>query len=136
MADKICFIINEGLLTNTSLTDDTEVLVYTFSKLLHIDDWFIELLSNFDYPANTPKVIIYNYVASSIRGLTFFDSIMLLLANLTGMDVLLFTPSGYQDIENYINPDLHLYDIHTLEDVNSNLEFKKGTFNFIKKLFS
>lgn len=136
LADKICYIINEGILTNSSLSDEKDVLVYTFSKLLHIDDWLIELLLDFDYPTSVPKVIVYNYVTNSSRGLTFFDSIMLLMANLTGMDVLLFTPSGYQDIENYINPDLHLYDVHILEDVDAKLEFKKGTFNFIKKLFS
>lgn len=135
LAEKITYIINENIITNKSLPDSDEVLIQVFSKLLHIDDWLIELLMNFDYPFAVPKVIVYNNVNLAGQSLTFFDSIMLLLANTLGMDVLIYTPSGYQDIENYIDPNLHLYDIHRLEAVDLKLEFKFSTMHYLKKLF-
>lgn len=135
MAEKICYIINENIILNRELQDSYEVMVQVFSKLLHVDNWLIELLMNFDYPLDVPKVIVYDYINSTNKGLSFSDAILLLLANGLGMDVIIYTPSGYLDIENYISPNLHLYDIHRLEAVDIDLEYKTGLGGIFKKIF-
>ena len=48
---------------------------------------------------------------------------MLSFLNAMGVDILIYNPSGYTDIERYIYSDM--YDIHHLEDVSFNLDFKK-----------
>jgi len=67
------------------------------------------------------------------------DAAFLLLLNQFGIDLILYNPTGHNDIENYL--ETSLFDIHWLEDVVFDLEykepsiFKKGLFQgFLKNL--
>jgi len=43
--------------------------------------------------------------------------------NSMGIDIIIYNPSGYNDIENFIYPQQ--YDVHRLENVSFELHFKK-----------
>lgn len=109
--------------------------VEIFSVLINnLDKKFQELLQSFDYSEEVPKIVIFNNEQNG--NLSMEDCIMLALLNYMGVDIFIFNPSGYSDIENYIYKDL--YDIHTLDKMRFNLEFRKPKSKkkgFFQKIF-
>lgn len=108
--------------------------VEIFSVLINnLDKKFQELLQSFDYSEEVPKVLIFNNEQNG--NLSMEDCIMLTLLNYMGVDIFIFNPSGYSDIENYIYKEL--YDIHTLDKMSFNLEFRKpkGKKNLFQRIF-
>ncbi|WP_443663763.1 YceG family protein, partial [Clostridium sp.] len=106
-----------------------------FSVLINLDKEILELLQSFDYPEEVPKIVIYNNEENG--NLSFEDCIMLAFMDSMGIDIIIYNPSGYNDIENFINPDQ--YDIHRLENVSFKLHFKKNADKkkgFFKNLFN
>lgn len=104
--------------------------------ILNIDKNLIELLQSFDYPFKIPKLIIYSKNENSFSD---EDSIIITFLNLIGFDILIITPTGYNNIENQI--PRKYYDIHKLEKINLNLELvdldniNKKKFSFLSKFF-
>ncbi|KHO33660.1 tellurium resistance protein [Clostridium tetani] len=104
--------------------------------ILNIDKNLIELLQSFDYPFKIPKLIIYSKDENSFSD---EDSIIITFLNLIGFDILIITPTGYNNIENQI--PRKYYDIHKFEKINLNLELanldniNKKKFSFLSKLF-
>ena len=92
-----------------------------FSVLINLDVAVLELLQAYDYPEEVPKIIVYNNEENG--NLSFEDCIMLTFMNSMGIDIIIYNPSGYNDIENFIYPQQ--YDIHRLENVSFELHFKK-----------
>lgn len=109
--------------------------VEIFSVLINgMDKGIMELLQGFDYPEEVPKIIIYNNEQNG--NLSMEDCILLTLLNYMGLDIIIFNPSGYNDIENYIYSEV--YDVHTLDKMSFNLKLRKPVEEkkgFFKKLF-
>ena len=109
--------------------------VEIFSVLIHgMDKKFIQLLQGFDYPEDVPKIIIYNNEQNG--NLSLEDCIILTLLNYMGLDIIIFNPSGYNDIENYIYKEL--YDVHNLDKMMFNLKLRKPeekNKGFFRRLF-
>lgn len=124
LAHEICELCNRLEVTNKSIHQEETLKIKLLSKLLEIDDKFIKLVQKFDFPQEVPKIIIFN---NEINGdLSFEDAIVLKLMNKLGLDIVIFNPTGHNDIENYI--DKSFYDIHRLETVEFNLSFKEKSF--------
>jgi hypothetical protein len=113
------------------------------NTILNLDKKVLRLLQIFDYPFLVPKVIIYD---NSEKILSEEDCITLALLNALGLDIAIITPSGYNNIENYINSDLISiqnlenlkFDLNYPKDVKKILGHKKTSvfgniFNWIKK---
>ncbi|BDR67974.1 hypothetical protein N072000002_20790 [Clostridium tetani] len=104
--------------------------------ILNIDKNLIELLQSFDYPFKIPKLIIYSKDENNFSD---EDSIIITFLNLIGFDILIITPTGYNNIENQI--PRKYYDIHKFKKINLNLELvnldniNKKKFSFLSKLF-
>jgi hypothetical protein len=85
--------------------------------ILQLDKRFIEQLQKFDFASNIPKVVIYD---GDERVCTESDAIVLGFLHLIGFDIALFTPTGYQNIENLIN---NIYfDTHKMPKFEMNLQ--------------
>ena len=61
------------------------------------------LLQQFDFTKTIPKIIVID-TDETMADIT--DCIYLLFLNLVGFDILIFTPTGYRNIENYIKEDV------------------------------
>jgi hypothetical protein len=67
------------------------------------------------------------------------DAVLLLLLNHFGIDIIMYSPAGHNDIENHLQEGL--FDTHWLEDIVFDQEFKepsrlkKGFFQGILKNF-
>lgn len=135
IAEKIKEIVLNPPIQNIDDEEFRDFQVYLFSVLINLDDNIMELLQGFDYPGEVPKIIIYNNEKNG--NLTYEDSIMLTFLNRMGLDILIFNPSGYSDIERFISKTE--YDNHTLEKMRFKLDYRKAEEEkkkgFFKKLF-
>lgn len=115
-----------------------DLQLFIFKQASILPDKILQLLQNFDYSQEVPRVILYNMESNG--DLSREDAALLLFLNSFGVDVVLYHPAGLTDIEKYIDP-LH-YDVHWLEDMvfgQSYNEFQpkeESVFKkFIKNIF-
>ncbi|RBP89104.1 YceG-like Ter operon protein [Cytobacillus firmus] len=107
-----------------SSESEEELKIYLFSQSLQIPPSILKLMQQFDYSQDVPKIILYN---NELNGtMVRSDAALLLLLNQFGLDIVLYNPPGHNDIENFIEEDL--YDVHWLEDVVFEQEFKEPSF--------
>lgn len=90
----------------------------------NLEDKFLQLLQTFDYPNQVPKVILYN----KGQAMSFEEIALLVFLNALGLDVFIFNPTGYNDVESYL--EASFCSKHTLNDMQFELEYKEP---FIKK---
>nr|WP_291633827.1 YceG family protein [Clostridium sp.] len=121
MAGKIKDLCLNPVIINVEKEDLRDLQVDIFSVLINLDSSLLELLQAYDYPEDVPKIVVYNNEENG--NLSFEDCIMLTFMNSMGVDIIIYNPSGYNDIENFIYPDQ--YDIHRLCNVSFGLHFKK-----------
>jgi hypothetical protein len=133
IAEKIKELCINPILINVEDADTRDFQVDIFSVLINLKPEFQQILQGFDYPEDVPKIVIYNNEKNG--NLSYEDCIMLTFMNSMGVDIIIFNPSGYNDIENYIYPEL--YDIHRLDKVTFNLDYRKyiEKKGFFKSLF-
>ena len=121
IAEKIKELCLTPVIINVEKEDLRDLQVDIFSVLINLDTTILELLQAYDYPEEVPKIVVYNNEENG--NLSFEDCIMLAFMNSMGLDIIIYNPSGYNDIENFIYTEQ--YDIHRLEDVSFKLRFKK-----------
>lgn len=114
-----------------------DVQMYLFSQAMTIPPLITKLLQQFDYAQDIPKIMIYN--DGNNGTLTRSDAALLLLLNEIGFDVLLYNPTGQNDIELYI--DESKFDSHWLEEVSFTEVFQTSSMaakgnNAIKSIFN
>jgi hypothetical protein len=114
-----------------------DVKIYLFTQAMFIPKNIIQSLERFDYSQGIPKLIIFNNEQTGM--MTRSDAAIILLLNRFGIDIIVYNPAGHNDIETYLEDGL--FDIHWLEDVVFDMEFKepsklkKGLFQgFLKNL--
>ncbi|MFO1444721.1 YceG family protein [Bacillus sp. Bva_UNVM-123] len=101
-----------------------DLKTYLFTQGMQIPASVLKLLQKFDYSQEVPKFILYN---NELNGtMTRTDAALLLLLNQFGLDIVLYNPSCQNDLENFINDGV--YDVHWLEDVVFEQEFKEPSF--------
>ncbi len=107
---------------------DLNVKTRILSTLLNLDKELIKLLQRFDYPFFVPKVLIYH---NDDRPFSMEDYITIAFLNSVGLDIAIFSPTGYNNIENGIKSNL--FDVHNLEDVKFDLRPSKELAKEMKK---
>lgn len=124
LAHEICEICNRTEVTHLSIQQKEPLKVKLLGKLLEVEEKFIKLVQTFDFPQEVPKIVIYNNETNG--DLSFEDAIVLRLLNRLGLDVVIFNPTGHNDIENHLNTTF--YDVHRLEQMEFNMAFKEKSF--------
>lgn len=102
-------------LSGSSPLDTARIRV--FNILMELEEPLISLLSKFDYPFYVPKIVVYNN-GSKTSKITFEDAVKLMFMSSFGIDVIIFNPAGYNDIEDFARE--RYYDIHRLEEIAYN----------------
>ncbi|HAG42705.1 MAG TPA: hypothetical protein DCL31_04170 [Clostridium sp.] len=100
---------------------------------LNISDDILKLIETFDYTSYIPKVIIYD---NTKNFLSEEDIITLAYLNIIGMDIAVFTPTNYKNIEILLKENV--FKSHNLPSVRINLSMpnlEKKRDSFISKLF-
>ena len=98
--------------------DDLMCAVMHFG--MNLDKEFMKLLQSFDFTKQLPKLIWIDAVEQTF---TLEECIQLVLCNLIGFDILIYTPTGYKNLETFVSSDA--FEEHTLNDFQYNLEVPK-----------
>ena len=129
---KIQEIIDLKLMPQEDLSINQKIV----STLLNLESNTLKILQQFDFTKEIPKIIIIDVNENMA---TLQDCILLTFFNLIGFDIIIYTPTGYQNIEKYISKNL--YEEYQIGDYIYNLDipkFKMGggkKQNFLKDLF-
>ncbi|HEO8421228.1 YceG family protein [Niallia sp. FSL W8-0635] len=103
---------------------DEDVAIFLFSQCLLIPDDFLKMLQKFDYAQAVPSIILFKTEQNGV--FTREDAAMLLLMNTIGVDIIIYNPAGHVDMETFTKKTL--FDIHWLEDVVFDMEYKEPSF--------
>lgn len=135
--DKIDKLICSVDLFTFPITKDFKAkALYT---ILGLERRYLDLLQKFDYPLQIPKLVIFD---SDENMFNEEDIIVTAFLHLVGFDIVILTPTGYNNIEGGINK--YHYDIHKMEDFNFDLSLdqrkqgeidkppKRGLFWFLQ----
>lgn len=112
---------------NINITGSIEdaARIRIFEVINNIEAPFLKMLQVFDYPQGIPKIIVYNN-GNVFSKVTFDDAVKLMFMASMGIDVIVYNPAGYSDIEDFI--DGRYFDIHRLSDVRPNLPYNRWIF--------
>lgn len=88
---------------NFNKTMDNNFRLQILMTVITIDENISKLLETFDYPSNIPKLVIYN---NSKESFSDEDSIIIAFLNLIGFDIVIFTPTNYNTIEQKLREDV------------------------------
>lgn len=130
LIQKINELLGSGMFVNDV---DEKFKLKILMTILTMDDSLIRLIEVFDFPQMIPKLVIYD---NKKEPFCEDDAILLAFLNLIGLDIVIFTPTNYQNIEQHLHSshlDLHQlplvkYDLTLppLSSVTENTEHKPG----------
>jgi len=128
--------INELIQSDMMLKPmDIDLKVKTLMTILSMDAPFMRLIEAFDYTGKVPKIVVFDQKRETF---TEGDIILLLFFNLVGADILIYTPTNYNNIEQWVRQGY--FDTIQLPSVQFDLiipdkreVIKKG---FFQRLFS
>ena len=113
-------------------TVDNKFKLKVILTALNLSEDIVRLIQNFDFPLTIPKVVIY---ANDRSEFSEEDIITILLLNLLCMDVIILTPTGYNNIENSIKS--YIFDTHNLPSYKVDLPLSTGVIKKeVKSIFS
>ncbi len=87
---------------------------------LGFDKDFLKLLQRFDFTKQIPKLIWIDAVEQTF---TAEDCIQLVICNLIGFDILVYTPTGYKNLETFVKNEA--FEEHTMNEFLYNMEVPK-----------
>jgi len=127
--------INELIVSDMFLQEMTNDLrLKILMTVITVDKEFLRLIESFDFTGKVPKIVVYDNQPDNF---TETDIILLCYFNLIGADILIYTPTNYNNIEAWINRNY--FDIHQLPSVQFDLEIPneipKQKTSFLKRLF-
>ncbi len=113
---KLQEAVDSGFL---KLTGD-ELMCSVLHYGLNMDKEFMKMLQSFDFTKQLPKLIWIDAVEQTF---TLEECIQLVLCNLIGFDILIYTPTGYKNLETFVSADA--FEEHTLNEFMYDLEVPK-----------
>ena len=87
---------------------------------LSFDKELLKLLQRFDFTKQIPKLIYIDVVEATF---TLEECIRTVLCNLLGFDILVYTPTGYKNLETFV--DSRAFEEHTMDEFLYNMEVPK-----------
>lgn len=87
---------------------------------LGLEKELLKILQSFDFTKRIPKLICIDTVEDTF---TLEECIRLVLCNLFGFDILIYTPTGYKNLETFVSGDA--FEEHTMNEFMYNMEVPK-----------
>jgi hypothetical protein len=103
LQDLIINKINELIKVNPFIDADKELPLKIMMTIMTMDDSILRLIEAFDYPREVPKLVIYD---STREVFSDEDAIIIAFLNMVGVDIAIFTPTNYNNIELKLKADL------------------------------
>lgn len=118
--DMLFFKLQEAIDSKFLKLSGDELMCSVLHFGLSLDKEFMKLLQSFDFTKQLPKLVWIDAVEQTF---TLEECIQLVLCNLIGFDILIYTPTGYKNLETFVSSDA--FEEHTLNDFQYNVEVPK-----------
>lgn len=110
--------INELILSKVFKADyDEKFKLKILMTIINMDNELLKLLEKFDFTAEVPKLVIYD---NTKENFSEEDIILIAFMNKVGADIIIFTPTNYNNVESLIRDTL--FDVHQLPAVAFELQ--------------
>ncbi|HBX23134.1 MAG TPA: hypothetical protein DEF34_05825 [Desulfotomaculum sp.] len=117
LQESIINKIEELIKANVFINNSKELHLKILMTILTMDESILNLIEIFDYPGDIPKLVIYDGTKDVFSA---EDAIIIAFLNLVGIDIAIFTPTNYNNIE--LNLKEGLLDVHQLPAVHLDLK--------------
>lgn len=118
LQEFIVYKINELILANPFKgAFDEKLKLKIIMTILTLDGEALKLLEKFDFTSKVPKIVVYS---NSREALSQEDSIFLAFFNIVGADILVLTPTNYNNLELTLAENM--FDLHQLPGVAFDLQ--------------
>jgi len=125
-------LILPGAINKINGEKERDLAITTLKQLSMVPKEILRFMQSFDYAQQLPKIVVF--YDESLGHLTRADAILFSFLNRFGFDIIFYTPTGKQDIENYLEPSI--YTIHRLEEMVFDVHYEQPTKtqSFIHKI--
>ncbi|MBE6853956.1 MAG: hypothetical protein E7505_10920 [Ruminococcus sp.] len=96
--NKLQEVIDSGFIN----VPESDIVPLVLTAGLNIPNNLLQILQKFDFTKDIPKIVI---VSSGKQTFAVFECILLVLFNLIGFDIIIYTPTGYKNLESFIRPE-------------------------------
>ncbi|HET6872624.1 MAG TPA: YceG family protein, partial [Sporolactobacillaceae bacterium] len=132
LAHSIARYVEKAAILRQDNESEEQLKLFLFTAVLELPESIVKLLQQFDYAQTIPKLVLFNN--GSCGDMTRRDTAVLLLLNEMGLDIVIYNPTGQNDIEYFLKPEL--IDHHWLEEVSFEERFEShqtGSGSLFKK---
>ena len=96
--------------------DERELLAQIMYSALNLDQCILRIMQKYDFTKDVPKFIFIDAIEETF---SLRECIRLVYLNMLGFDILVFTPTGYRDLETYVSPKA--FEHHQLNEFRYNV---------------
>ncbi len=96
--NKMQEVVDSGFIN----VPQNDLLPLVIKTGLNIPPQFLQILQSFDFTRDIPKIVI---VSNGKQTFAVFECILLVLFNMIGFDIIVYTPTGYKNLESFICPE-------------------------------
>lgn len=120
LQDFIFYKMQEAVDSGFLKLEGDELMCSVLHYGLNFDKETLKILQSFDFTKQIPKLVYIDAVEDTF---TLEECIRTVLCNLFGFDILIYTPTGYRNIETFV--DSRAFEEHTMNEFMYNLEVPK-----------
>ena len=118
--DLILFKLQETVDSGYLKLQGDDLMCAVMHYGLNLDKEMLKIIQRFDFTKQIPKLIFIDPVEETF---TVQECIMAVLCSIIGFDVVIYTPTGYKNIETFVKPDA--FEEHTMNEFLYNVEVPK-----------
>lgn len=100
--DMLFYKLQETVSSNFIKLQGDELMCSVLHFGMNLGKDFLQLVQRFDFTKTIPKLIYIDAVEDTF---TLSECIQTVMCNLIGFDVLIYTPTGYKNIETFVSVD-------------------------------
>lgn len=102
---KMQEVIDSGFLS----IPESDIVPLVLTAGLNIPNNLLQIIQKFDFTKDIPKIVI---VSNGKQTFEAFECILLALFNMIGFDIIVFTPTGYKNLETFLRPEAFQEFVH------------------------
>ncbi len=118
--DMLFYKLQEAVSSKFLKLNGDELMCSVIHYGMTPDREFLQIVQRFDFTKTIPKLVIIDAVEDTF---TVEDCVRIVLCNLIGFDVLIYTPTGYKNLETFVSGDA--FEEHIMNQFLYNTEVPK-----------
>ena len=120
LSDSIQYMIfekmQEAVDSGWLMLENDELVPLVIYVGLNLDKEILKILQKFDFTKDIPKIVVIDAIEDTFSKI---ECIQLILFNLMGFDIAVYTPTGYKNLETYISPSA--FEVYNMNEFKYNV---------------